>query len=710
MVVRWLLEHYCSAKSSVHPYNNANPRARPTVYLLDMMEFIKGLPSTIKDTYRLRAYFAETVRRIFKRPGSTIRTVVVMVDKKCIKLKESDVTNSAEADGDDEEDRKNSNDFFVGAPVGKMVHERVTRDKKYLERAGSLADSSESSTLSLSRANTDTDDDLVLDEHDDDKDYHVIPDNNNRRLPPDWGKYTRMRDRVRREVYPLLLNTLSDDRFLVLQPGQCIVTSGLPFCLDDRPVWIDGKTVDTIFMPNCAITEEMEQLDPDIYNRTALIRRHKEPGKAEMTIRLHWSQWDNAIWEADHQVPFFMGKFGNQNILVRANDRDFVPICLLQSIDRLDNGKFRNHVYLELPSKSKKGGKTVRTETYVSVNELYAQIDRDEDMAPKVYNRVATMVFLIIMVGCDHTRKGFLKGMHPIKHVMETFYAHSASYSHMVQLSRLLVPDPNAIRIPLVDERAFFDFVNRCYVSKHAEAVARKQTKEYEKEVRAVERERAKRKRQREQEQKQVEKLKRKQVSTGNIIRTFQFVVGGDERDEEESDEEFFAKMMPQKPVATPSRRDLKKHVKRKDPDQEVPERTTTRKDCRYCTHTLLYYYNAGKPDGQDMFKPGGLFDPLKKSKVDGESYWGYEVDNKTRRVVAAEYVSSRQDLTNIPGSYIRHMWEKKSKFLRQPSVIVAQDEDKKREAEQLLQERKQRTLAEMGLTGIAAEGLKIAL
>lgn len=627
-VVNWVLDFYNTAKRSESPCNDVNPRARPTVYMLDIMEKIVGKPKKIQTTHALKCYFASAIQWIFKRPGSTINTVIVMTDKKTVIKKEN----------------YNSETVHITGPIGKLVHERVWRDRNYTNSLDKEENSSSSSSES------DEDEDY------NDEDYHVINDDNNRPLPPDWKRYAKMRDRVRREVFPMLLSILCDDRYLTLGPGQVIGTSGLPFCVLPETVTMDGRVINTIYAPQISITPEMEQLDPDIYNRGALIRRHKEPYREEVTLCLYWPEWNNDIWEADLQVPFFMHKLEHQNILIRANDRDFVPIVLAASIDRCENGVFVNHVYLELPSRSAKGGKTTNRTTYVAVNELYKLIDNDVVLAPHVYNRVVTLIYLIIMVGCDHTRKGSFKGLNPVKDIIETFYANSSLYTHMFQLSQMLVRDPCAIRVPVVDERAVLDFVNRCYLAKHGSVVAKKQKKEYEKRVRAVEREKKKRKREREDEKKRVEKLKKQYKQSG-----WPGISSSEEnswiKDEEDGDEKFFKRVMPEKPNSIPSRKDLKKYVARKDENELVPLRTTTRMDCRFWEHTGFYYFNGGRK--QALFMPGGRFDYLKISLHDGESYYGYKIDQKTRAVVQADYVSPVQDLTEVPNCYIQHLRKK---------------------------------------------------
>lgn len=643
--VNWLLDFYNTAKRSESPCRDINPRARPSVYLYDMMEKIVGKPKNIKTTHALKCYYANTIQWIFKSPGSTINTVIVLVDKKTV-VKENN----------EKEDDETVN---ITGPIGKLVHERVWRDRNYKKKT------TDKENLNNSSSESSTDDD---DEDYNDEDYHVINDDNNRPLPPNWGRYTKMRDRVRREVFPLLLSVLCDDRYITLQPNQVIGTSGLPFCVRPETVTMDGKIIHNIYAPQISITPEMEQLDPDIYNKGALIRRHKEPYKEEVTLCLYWPDWDNDIWEADLQVPFFMHKLEHQNILIRANDRDFVPIVLANSFDRLENGRFVNHVYLELPSKSKKGGKVTNRKTYVAMNELYKLIDNDTIFAPQIYNRVMTMVFLIIMVGCDHTRKGFLKELNPIKDVIRTFYANSLSYTHMVQFSRMLVRDSSAIRVPVVDERAVLDFVNRCYLEKHGSAVATKQRKEYEKKVRAVERKKKKRKREKENERKQLEKLKRKyKLNDSSLIASFE--------ETEDEDEKFFQSIMPKRPKFIPSRHDLKKYVVRKDADRLIPERTTIRGDCRNCVHTIVYYLNGGRD--QSLFMPGGRFDYLKVSPEDNESYYGYKIDEKTKTIVQADYVSTIQDLSEVPSCYIRHLKKKNVKPSKENSFDYSKEFEK---------------------------------
>jgi len=547
-IVERLLKRYPKSVLHEDPCKQLNPSFRPKTYIIDIMEFIRGKPRRINTLDEFASYLMGKIRNVLLDCNSTYTTYVLLVD--------------------------------IGAPETKKLHTHVVRKCK-----------------------TSPEDENKKDE--DDEDNHIVLNDKNYKLPSNWHKYNDNKARVRRELYPFILRTLTDPSIFTLPPGYTIIFSGLPFCTDTRKTLYDNKLYNNIYLCPCAITEEMEKLDPSLYHRGGLVRWMYDNKGRLIPICLHIPEYDNDILEADLKVPFFIKKMSEHVITVRTNDRDFIPICLAASIDRHYRGTFDNHLYLQIPNKSKNRSPLDPPNRYIVINDLFMLITNDSQLA-NVYNKPMTLIFIIILVGCDHTRKDFLHGI-SVESVLETLIGAPRLYGHMVQLSNLLVRDPNAIRVPVVDERAAIEFVTHVYITQYTKSIQLKRDKEY--------------------------KIKMKA-----------WIKGKKEGP------------IPVRDSSMIDRGDIRQKLKRANNKNLLPTRMETRKDIRYVTHTLYYYLNASRDSS--LFAPGGRFDILKVAQ-DGLSYWGYEKYKNESRIAA--YVSPIQDLRHIPMCYINHMIKSRS-------------------------------------------------
>ena len=576
------------------PCKQLNPILRPEIYISDIMAYIKGKPKKITTTDIYGRWLMNKFKSPLVAPGSTYHTHVLMADS--------------------------------GSPPTKEIHTHTQRDAKH-----AVSDSEEQHQESCEF----------------DPDEHIILNGQNQYLPKDWAKYTSNRALMRRELYPFILSLLTNPEYMFLPAGKVIVTSGIPFFIGVSSTAFDGKIYQTIHTECCAITEEMEQLDPELYNRGGLIRYITNRSGQTFPIFLHIPEYDNAILEADLKAAFFIKVFNEQTITLRVNDRDFIPISLAVSIDRHTNGIFDRHLYLQIPNLSRSRSPLDPQNRYIIINDLYMSITNDPRLED-VYNKVISIIFIIIMVGCDHTRKFFLRDINPVKHVLETFYANPQLYSHMVQLSNIIVRDPNAIRVPLVDERAAIEFTTHCYIMKYGEGLQRKKEKQYAKDLKKWQKAKDKWEKQNEQFGSREPKMKRFKAMS---------LWSDDEDDDDEEETEKEEDLLPygKKPVIddTPiNRKRIRNELKRKNKMSELPLRTLTRRDIRYCVLTLYYYLNGARMPS--LFDEGGRFDIFKIAD-DGLSYWGYK-KNKQGKAILAMYVSTHQNLSDVPAAYIRHM------------------------------------------------------
>ena len=163
---------------------------------------------------------------------------------------------------------------------------------------------------------------------------------------------------------------------------------------------------------------------------------------------------------------FYDHWFQNEDIMVVCNDGDVFAYGLLYSYERVTpRNVFRNNHIGCLPYKKSKdneffpNGKTPKNE-YVDFNKLYVLVKDDASMkASGVQNHVATMVFLLIMAGSDFF-KDFMVGIGEENFVWKTFFSCLDLFSHMVQMSKGVVPSTRTPRTIVLDEDLFRLFVH----------------------------------------------------------------------------------------------------------------------------------------------------------------------------------------------------------------------------------------------------------
>ena len=326
------------------------------------------------------------------------------------------------------------------------------------------------------------------------------------------------------------------------------------------------------------------------------------------------------IEEADLVPYFYMYRLGYPTVMVRTADRDLVAIGLLYGHDmHKPDGTWRQQLYIRLANRTTpKNG-----DLYVHINRLYDLIDEDDELnSGYVQNRVLSAVSVMILCGTDFV-KGYAKGLGRVNCIIDTFYSNPAIFSHLFQHSRNLVPDPNILREPVVDERAFFRFTSACYLQKHEKTIAKRKHRENT--------------RRQKQAQRARKRLKKMDSSPSESDSSSYGTSGVDEEEEG---------------VIQITRDELKKHVnKHKNPSYHMMKRNEARLLARRLTWNLLYWFN-GYRDPM-AFGEGGRFDPLKKG-VDGRSYFGFAYDKETEKAVETAFVSAFQD--PVLKCYARHM------------------------------------------------------
>lgn len=405
----------------------------PTVAIKDLMEDIKFIPpdanySTVGDVV---GYFVSKIKAILFKPGTSIRTLIVMVDR-------------------------------APPPIKRLV----THGPRY--KGKDVLSAEEGPYLGAH------DTDLLFD--------------------GPWIRFAGNYKLLQRELYPRLFNALMT---LQVKPGQMLILHGFPGYTEWTTVHYQhaystvgngrGQVLQVhtwCTASELPLTEARERNDPDLYNRV-FINEHVAPCAEHprgFIRREEWAEARNDIAEADAAMFYYDHWFGNENVLLMCNDGDVFIYGLLYAYERLvqANNTFRNQHHLRIPFKVKKGTEYFGTGPvppyeYVDFNALYVAVNEDPIMrAAGMQHNVASLCFLMILAETDFF-KGHMKGLGKDTIVWTTFMDHLRFFTHLVQMSKGVVPDSRTPRTSIIDADLFIQFVNLCYAEKYT---SKKKSKE----------------------------------------------------------------------------------------------------------------------------------------------------------------------------------------------------------------------------------------
>lgn len=661
------------AVSNKNPCKHAAPHRRPTKMYVDGEEFSYTIsPERTPDTDSAKQAFADWLKHCIHDWGPTCDTLIIGFDQR-------------------------SRGSFC---IPKQVHTGDLRAKRRSKKVAEEQDAYEELRDEIregvvARGDCETDEEVeaqvgaivakrVV--------KRMVVDRGNHPLPTYWHSYMAARE-GRWALYQLMVWTILDPKYFTLPVGKTMCFMGLPVLDAPFRVTFDDRVVHGVLPVTGEITQEMADADPELFSRCLMARGHQEYGKAPVTIFLHWDEWDVKMWEADYLIVHFYKFLPGQNWLVRSNDRDMLLTLLAHSIDRRNHNRpgFQGSMFLMCPNKSgnntrkkfKSAAATTsapaarpkakkKTSTWVGdyffdIDRLYDDIDNDTQLSGFIYNRVLTYIFVMLLTGCDHIRKDMFFGLNPVDNVLNCLYTYHERYQHMVQLSHTLIPDPSALRFPLVDERAAIEYVSRCYLLKYSGVVLSKRQKEHEKLVKRRQREYTRAHKKWEKECEKLHKQRARYAKKHNYDSAQDAVLMGMEFPSEMS-------RFPVEPVlvATPpmdkrvSRDDVRAHVRLGVSAEEVkakkalPTREVIRRDVRHAEWAIYYLILAGRD--QSVFEPGGILDPLALAEDGVTPYWGYEPDpTRPGKYRMSEFVYEKQDLRTLkfPQSYLVNLFDK---------------------------------------------------
>ena len=449
---KFLRAQFGPAFSFTLPSDGSVQRPHPSVVIVDFMQWVKSMPSTVTTHVHCIMYLVSFVKRLmFQIPG--VRTVIVCVDGK-------------------------------PTPVKRMVeHAGRYKDKNVFRAVPGLA---------------------------------YFPQNEGDLIPTDWIRFAGNYKLLRRELYPLLFNafmqlTPQPGQTLILSgfPGQSRPVSARPGAATwEAHVHHKQGTMLEVHLwekGELPITKEMEKADPDLYHRVYLIE-NVTPCAAYpegAMRRAEWVEAKNDISEADIRIFWFEHWFQqDQHILFSINDGDVFSIALLYAYERLLSIErssapsasstsfaasstsfasgagappakytFRNRHTIMLPYKQVEGQEFFAADQvpkyeYVDVNRFYELVCEYAPLKDAVLHPVPTLVFLLILSGSDFFAS-FLKGIGTQTVVWKVFFANIAIFSHLVQISQGVMPGTRTPREVVLDEDLFIKFARFCMLEKH---------------------------------------------------------------------------------------------------------------------------------------------------------------------------------------------------------------------------------------------------
>lgn len=314
-------------------------------------------------------------------------------------------------------------------------------------------------------------------------------------IPKPWIRFAGNYKLLQRELYPRLFNAFMDGSKITPNPGQMIVLHGFPAYSEWVTVYKQhtysigtnerGQIKQIHFWRSdieLPITKNMEQDDPDLYNRVYVFENIPPCAQFPQGYirKEEWAEAKNNISEADGAMFFYDHWFQNENIMFVCNDGDVFSYGLAYSAERVTSqNTFRNNHIVCIPYKKTKDNEwfkegEIPPYEYVDLNRLYVLVKEDASMkAAGVQNHVITLVFLLIMAESDFFKE-YMKGLGADTIIWKVFFSNLSMFSHLVQSSKGVTPSTRTPRVIVLDEDLFRIFTHYCYIQKYGKAVRKK--------------------------------------------------------------------------------------------------------------------------------------------------------------------------------------------------------------------------------------------
>jgi len=285
---------------------------------------------------------------------------------------------------------------------------------------------------------------------------------------------------LRDELFPRIANAILNWR---PKPGQCLMTSGIPFFTREVVEYEDAMEQGS-FTLNPGKRQIL-----DFWTQSSLPLVYDDIQRAKLFNRVfvfdsmrreEMPELYNDIQEADNGIFFFGGRFFPhlKRKLYIINDGDAISIGALMAYEDLNQPEAEHT--LCLPVKGKKASE-YRYE-YVNLKLLCELIEKTPQFVNAgVQSPLATMVFLIILSETDFFKGEFCFGIgtqtkwndtdeakrqKQTHGVWDTFFSKIDMFSHLVQYY-VNVRGHTTERVVVLDEELFNIFTKMCYTNKY---------------------------------------------------------------------------------------------------------------------------------------------------------------------------------------------------------------------------------------------------
>lgn len=378
-----------------------------TCYMVDGHTLLRNKPAEVFSTDQLQRYVAGVVQGLLTDPNRTLQCVVLFFDR-------------------------------PAHPRQLEVHQGDPLAVRRLQQRDNVPE-------------------CTFTNEDDGSYLHI---GSNDRLPDPWLDYLSNPRLVAHEVLPLVANAFIDPSMFQIPLGKSLVFWGLPLVPDPdmrTPDFVQGMTCEYV-RPTGILNDRLVSRDERIWNRVGVFQAFAHPAHPERAWRIYdmWS-WDAPIRDS-LMVPVHLHRLMRHPTAVFSDNSEHLPVLLAYCRDKTPNS---NPVYLRLRSRVPPAS----DDDYFDVCKLFEMIQVDEGTFGRfVQNRWLAFVFCLLLGGTSlFPASRALPGITDKTALLRTFLAHQETFSHLVQLSTVLVRDDRELREPALDEECFRDFVLQCH-------------------------------------------------------------------------------------------------------------------------------------------------------------------------------------------------------------------------------------------------------
>jgi hypothetical protein len=256
-----------------------------------------------------------------------------------------------------------------------------------------------------------------------------------------WKDYLKNDELVTCELYPIIFNYLLKN-FVPFQEEQLIL-HGLPGNwkyenkFENHPLIGDFEGI-PVLCNRLRITKRHKLKDPDIFNHVFVFTGMN---------KYRWEDAKNNVQDGKAALLSYWRFFPGRTFVIFSNDEDVLAMALLHTFDRWTNKTF---CQTEVWIRSLLGG----LEFFININQLFLDI-LEHDQLKKTQNPILTVAFAIA-TNLDREE-------------VEILLKNTIEFSHIVQSTLSISPDPCQWRDVILDDEAYIEFYHLCFLKTNKE-------------------------------------------------------------------------------------------------------------------------------------------------------------------------------------------------------------------------------------------------